>query len=942
MAKQKPIRCLLIEAPTAQVMLLRSIFSVADLDIQWTTDYSKGVAFLEVGGFEIILLDLDLPEAENLQCFHELKNKYPFVPIVVLVSSQDEDRGLQCVEDGAQDYLVKEDVSSTLLVRTLRHAILRKKASVALEEGALKYGVVANYTYDWEYWLDADEKMRYVSPSCERITGYSVEEFMENHSLHKTIVFLEDKPLFASHCHSSVGRMPGVRTVDFRIRRKDNKVIWIQHSCQEIIDDSGKFLGIRVSNRDVTEQKHINEELEGSEKKFNQLIASANDAIVISDIATGEIIEANKQAEVLTGKEHEEIVGMHQSLIHPIDQIEFYDDLYRARSLEKKKIVKDIFILHVSGRHVPVEVSSSVVDVGGKSVLLDIYHDLTEQKKSEEKLRKLSLAVEQSPASVVITDTKGVMEYVNPKFVEVTGYSYEEVVGQNARLLSSTHSSKELFKEMWDTILAGNEWRGEFYNKKKNGDLFWEDVSISPIKTPEGGITHFLAVKEDITVRKEYEKRLVHQANFDELTKLPNRLLAMDRVAQVVTRVQREKTIAAIMFIDLDQFKKINDTMGHQVGDTLLVDSALRLKSSVRTSDTVARLGGDEFLIILPDLPHSTYATVVAQRILQSFSIPFILNNKEMYVTASIGITLCPADGDDSHVLLRNADAAMYEAKAVSRNTFRYFTKEMNDQAIRRLELEEHLRYALKRGNFYLEYQPIHEAGLSKVIGAEALIRWKDPDLGPIYPDEFIGLAEDTGLIVPIGEWVFKEACRQLKVWQKEIDPNFHIAVNVSIRQFRGVGFVEGIARVLSNLELNPRCIELEITESLLLEEDDKTVEHFKKFTELGVLLSVDDFGTGFSALSYFKKYPFNILKIDRTFINDVVTDQKSSALCVAIINMAHSLDLVVVAEGVETLEQLKFLQSHGCNCIQGYYFSKPISPDAFLEYVKKNNDGKL
>ncbi|MBI5416224.1 MAG: EAL domain-containing protein, partial [Candidatus Omnitrophica bacterium] len=559
------------------------------------------------------------------------------------------------------------------------------------------------------------------------------------------------------------------------------------------------------------------------------------------------------------------------------------------------------------------------------------------RRKAEHELRVLSMAVEQSPASVVITDVDGCIGYVNPQFVKISGYTLAEAKGKKMNIIKSGYMSEKIYEELWRTILSGQEWRGEVYNKKKNGELFWENISISPIKDRDGVITHFVGVQEDITTRKEYERRLIHEAHFDGLTELPNRLLALDRLSQALVRARRKKQMVAVMYIDLDRFKMVNDTLGHPVGDKLLVEAARRLTSSVRESDTVARLGGDEFLIILQDFQGESQRQIVAlaQEILGLFSNPFTCEGKEAFVTASIGITIYPDDGDDATVLLRNADAAMYKAKGEERNAFRFFTPGMNQEAIERMEMEYHLRHALEKKEFSLHDQPLVEAKSKKIIGAEALLRWNNPRLGSVPPDRFIPVAEDTGIIIPITDWILEEACREAKGWQEAGEaPSLRIAVNISSRHFVAGDLVRAVSGALKENKLSPEALELEITERLLIENPGKALSVLYELSRIGVRLSLDDFGTGYSALSYLKEFPFQTLKIDRAFIRGITIEKKDVALVRAMIAMSHGMGLKVVGEGVETEPQLELLRSLGCDWIQGYYISKPVPSEQFRRFL--------
>lgn len=688
------------------------------------------------------------------------------------------------------------------------------------------------------------------------------------------------------------------------------------------------------SIRFAIERKHAGQQF----SVFRRFAEAAGYGFGISDIQ-GSIVYVNRSlCRILGETSPDSAVGKNVIQYYPDNKKDELKNRIIPIVLEKGQWVGTIEILGADLK-IRQTIQNIIVvkdENNNPTHLGNVLIDITESKKHEETLRKLSMAVEQSPASVIITDHNGTIEYVNPKFIEVTGYSFDDVVGKNPRILKSGYTTDEQYKRLWKTIAAGEEWRGEFYNKKKNGELFWEYASISPIKDAQGIITHFIASKEDVTKRKEFEKRLVHQANFDSLTDLPNRILAFDRVSQAMSRAKRERQSVAVMFIDLDQFKKVNDTLGHSIGDELLIKAAHRLIASVRQSDTVARLGGDEFLVILPDLDAMTHSTVVAQKILESFSEAFVLGNNEVFVTASIGISIYPNDGTDPHVLLRNADAAMYKAKEDSRNTFRFFTQEMNEKAIERMAMEAHLRHVLERGELFLEYQPIlNQKGF--VTGAEALLRWKSYEFGVVYPQQFIPLAEETGFIKPIGAWVLGVACKQMKIWQSQFEMPLRITVNVSARQFKGGDFIDTISWALHESRLAPETLELEITEGLLMDIDPQTTKIIEDINAMGVRLSIDDFGTGYSSLIYLNKFPFQTLKIDRNFVAELNKNSKNTAVCSAIIAMAHSLGLMVISEGVETEEQLKVLQRYKCDWFQGYLFSKAVAPEAFYEYTENN-----
>ena len=574
------------------------------------------------------------------------------------------------------------------------------------------------------------------------------------------------------------------------------------------------------------------------------------------------------------------------------------------------------------------------------NLIVDLESEVGSHKLTAENLNKLSQAIEQSPVSVMITDLQGKIEYVNPQLCKITGYTVEDLIGKNPRILKSGHTPEVQFKNMWNAITAGQSWSGELYNKKKNGDLFWENVTISPIKNKENKSTHYLAIKEDISLRKDYEERLLYQASYDKLTDLPNRTLAYDRIQQAIVNAIREQKHLALLYMDFDHFKNINDTLGHGAGDEFLKYMAGRLKASVRDFDTVARLGGDEFLIMLLEVgdENNNFTEVVENKtkeILTRVSMPCVVQEMEFSVTASAGIAIFPQDGDDPHVLLRNADTAMYRSKRKGRNTYEVFTTEMSDVVMKRVEIDNKLRHALAEGDFYLKYQALMDAKTETIVGAEALIRWEDSELGEVSPEEFVPLAEESGLIVDIGEWVFDTALADVKKWREITEhKDFYIAINLSSRQFRGKDIVKTIAAFLKKYDLPGESLEIEITERLLMKDVPHVINILDQFKEMGITLSIDDFGTGYSSLSYLKRFPFDVLKIDRAFVSDIGEDPDDTALCDAIIAMAHSLGLSIIGEGVETKMQFDFLQQRGVETIQGYFISEPMIEEEFLKFV--------
>ncbi|UCD90110.1 MAG: EAL domain-containing protein [Desulfobacterales bacterium] len=554
------------------------------------------------------------------------------------------------------------------------------------------------------------------------------------------------------------------------------------------------------------------------------------------------------------------------------------------------------------------------------------------KREAEETLRKLSSAVEQSPSTVIITDDKGMIEYVNPKFEKATGYTAGEVRNQLPDILGSSYLTQEQSNALWKTVRDGQEWRGEFCSQRKSGEMFWEYALVSSIKNPEGETTNYLITTEDITFLKEAEEKIYRQANYDDVTELPNRALIFDRLGQAMVRAKDADQTAALMTISLDNFKTINETLGHEVGDGLLKAVGQRLAECLRGAETAGRVSADEFAVILPDKDSAFLPKIVSGRILEKFAEAFHVDGHELFTTVSIGITVCPMDGDDPGILLRNAVAAMRKAKEDGRNNYQYFSQKMNEESTERLNLETGLRRALEKEELVLFYQPIIEAASKRMVAAEALVRWRNPERGLVSPDQFIFLAEETGLVVSIGDWVLSTACIQAKQMQENGFPNINIAVNVSPEQIWSGSLVRSVQGALNQSGLAPKYLDLEMTEGVCMDDSTTTVETLNQLNRMGVRISIDDFGTGYSSLSYLKRYPFHKLKIDRAFVGDLPSDPDDVALVEAVLAMAKSLGLQVLAEGVETEEQCQYLTWRQCDLLQGFYFSHPMPLEDFLK----------
>jgi diguanylate cyclase (GGDEF)-like protein/PAS domain S-box-containing protein len=546
--------------------------------------------------------------------------------------------------------------------------------------------------------------------------------------------------------------------------------------------------------------------------------------------------------------------------------------------------------------------------------------------QAERRMRTLTSAVEQTDDAVVITDIEGTIEYVNPAHERTSGYSSKEVLGGKPSIVKSGQHDMAFYQKLWGTIKRGDVFRELFINRRKDGALYYEEKTITPVRDEHGKLVHFVSTGKDISKRMEAQERLSHMAHHDVLTDLGNRALMCDHLNEALLQAQRNDHMVALLYLDLDRFKTINDSLGHSVGDALLKVVGHRLQDCLRKGDTIARLGGDEFTVLLPNINHVSAPAYVAQNLLEALHPPVVIEGHELFVNSSIGITIYPDDGKTADDLLKNADLAMYRAKSAGGGTYEFFTEDMTIQTVKRLDMEHKLRYALERNEFCLHYQPRADMQSGEICCLEALLRWHQPELGIVEPVEFIPVLEETGLIIAVGEWVIRTACSYAQTLRTAGMETLRVAVNLSARQFRDRNFVDLVKRCLQDSGLDGAHLELEITESLLIENIDSTIAMLNELHGMGIHISIDDFGTGYSSLAYLKRFPIDTLKIDRVFVRDITTDVDDKAIVTAIISMSRSLGYSVTAEGVDTKEQLTFLRLQGCDELQGYYLSPPLS----------------
>ncbi len=726
-----------------------------------------------------------------------------------------------------------------------------------------------------------------------------------------------------------------------------------------------------IEARDITQRLRSTESLREREQRLNGILNTVADAIITID-DKGLVQSFNPAAENMFGYKVREIIGENVKLLVPESHRSKHDKyLANYKKTGEAKIIglpnREVMGQRKDGSLFPIELSVTEMRLGHLRLYTGIIKDITVRKnavealrkahdeleirveertseltdeiavrrKTEEKLRLAAEVIANLTEAVVIVDKRFRTTAINPAFSSITGYREVDVLGKMPPFYKALKKDKELYERMWSEIHAHGRWEGEFWQKKKNGKEIAIRLSVSVIIDDDGKDSQFAAVLTDITKRKQDEERIYYQANYDALTDLPNRALFHDRLHQGLATMGRLDRRLGLMFIDLDGFKLVNDTLGHDVGDLLLQETAARLSKCIRSGDTVARLGGDEFTVIMPSLVDARHAPLLGQRILDTLAKPYNLKGHESFISGSIGVTIFPDDATEASELIKNADSAMYRAKEMGKANYQFFTPDMNADVKERLVLKNGLSKALENGEFQLHYQPKLEIDTNRITGVEALMRWQSDKHGLISPVKFIPVLEETGMVVEVGEWALRTACEQHKTWLAEGLPPIRIAVNLSARQLREVSFVPMMVRVLKECGVKPEGLEIEITESMLMTDSAKAIVALGELHEMGLHVAMDDFGTGYSSLSYLKKFPIDTIKIDRSFVADIATDEDDAEIIKTIINMGRTLNRKVVAEGVETAEQMSILRQYMCDEIQGYFFCRPQPAEKLTSFLK-------
>jgi len=781
----------------------------------------------------------------------------------------------------------------------------------------------------------------FVSDAIEGICGYPARMFMSTTTDRwADIIDPEDRRMRRRLAKEAL-QAARPYEIEYRIVDADGVERWVLESGQPVAQGGDAAFWVDGIISDISERKH-------NEMRIEALLAEQG--AVLDNVVFGiaqerelRIVSANRRFDELFGYAEGELVGESIAALFPTyDMYEqgtaasgpilltgadySTEHLYRRRD-------GSLFMCQVSGRLLDPE--------RPEAGSIWVYADVTERRQAEEKLRLSATVLEHIADGVMVIDVHGRIVATNPAYTQITGWTEIEAIGTPSNLTRGASHDHDFLDTMWRDLAETGFWRGEIWSARKNGEDYLEWLTVSAVRDDADTVTHYVCVFSDITKLKESQEKLDHMAHHDPLTGLPNRLLFHDRLQHAMVRAARASEQLAVIFIDLDRFKNVNDTLGHHVGDELLKQVATTLSGCLRDGDTLARLGGDEFIVLLEDVDGERGARLVAEKLMRLFEKPALVSGYELFVTGSVGISLFPQDASDLNVLVRNADVAMYQAKARGRNGYAFYAPSMDGEGVERLRLEALLRRAIEKNEIWLAYQPQVEIDSGLLIGVEALVRWNSPELGVVGPDRFIPLAEDIGFINQLGGWVLEEACRQMKCWDLAGLYVPKIAVNLSARQFDRGGLAATVERVLRETNLPAHRLQLEVTESVIMNTGD-AMQYINDLHAIGVELAIDDFGTGYSSLAYLKQLPVQTLKIDRSFIKDISTDANDEAIAIAIIQLGKSMNLAVIAEGVETVEQAAFLLRHGCRRAQGYLYARPLPPEQLLAQWGQNNNARL
>ncbi len=774
-----------------------------------------------------------------------------------------------------------------------------------------------------------------MNPAFARMHGYSVDE-------------LTGRPIVEVIAPEMRAELPeqiriayrlGHYTFESRHIRKDGTIFPVLVNVTAVRDEDGRLLHQIVTVLDITERKKVEDALRKSEDSLREAQKIAGIGNWDWNMRTGELLWSDEIYRIfgIKPRQFQAAYGNFLNTVHPGDR-DFVEQAVDKAIKERAPYDINHRIVHPDGSvRVVNEQGRVFLGEDGQPVrMVGTVHDITEEIENRREMQKLAMALEQASDWILVTDLKGRIEYVNKAVTAMSGFEKTDLMGKTPAIFKSGKHDESFYRELWQTIQSGHPYQAIITNKRKDGRLFEIYHSITPLKNESGEITHFITTSKDVSQQKLLEDRLHYLANYDALTDLPNRMLFLDRLHQSLGRAEHNRRQVAVVCIDIGRFSLINDSYGYEVGDVVLKETAERLSGLIRDGDTASRFGADEFGLILADMAHSDDVLRIIDHIISELQKPIGKDGIELILTLSAGISLFPHDGHDETTLLRNADIALSRARGTGGNSYLFFQAEMNTHASEFVLLERHLHQALKNREFLLHYQPYFDARTGKIAGMEALLRWQSENLGLVMPSRFIPILEDTGMIVEVGQWVFRSVCRQIGEWQHQGLAVVPVAFNLSVVQFRRIDLVDTMEEEIRASAVDPRCLTLEITESTFMNDLAYTDLILERLKKLGMRIAIDDFGTGYSSLSYLKRLPLDILKIDISFVRDIASNPDDEAIAAVIISLAKSLNLKTLAEGVETEAQLNVLQRLGCDLIQGFFFCRPMPGREVEDFLKR------
>ena len=932
-------------------------------------------------GHDVLLLDYRLPGMNGLELLRLLRRQYEAaLPIVLTTAQGSEAVAAQALHLGVDDFLPKHEGYLFALPATLEK--VHRENELMREHDALRalaerheQLLAASPTLTYRLRLEGGQRVPvWVSENIERMLGYRVEEVLPVEWWWTHLCADDRERVSATQQQLETS---GSLDVTYRFRHKNGHLLWIRDQQRLLRDAQGRPSEIVGSWNDVTEETiatHVHaarmelRELMFDGRPLADILACCvrriedccvghRAAILLADAlgqdiqptVTGSLDDAYRacvraqSARLLAGlRDASPVAAFTAAVDGAADADDCWQALTRAAG---ERSATHLPLTGSNGRVLGVlavygaPLSPQGTDVRNRRLaeFAQLAVLAAERSEQEQVRRQAFTALADTRDGIVITDLGPAIVSINSAWTEITGYTEDEVLGRNPSLLKSGMEAPERYQEMWQTLLQTGSWQGEIWNRRKSGETYPQLLSISTVRDAAGTPTHYVGVMTDMSRLRRSEEEKERLTHYDPLTHLPNRLLAMSRLQHAIEQAGRQHESIAVLYLDLDLFKHINDSLGPVAGDHVLACVGERLRSHLRHEETLARLGGDEFLIIVERLEIADDAARLARELLEALREPILLDGEQTVFTAgSIGISIYPDDASEAHALVQHADTALNEAKTLGRDQYCFYTQSLGDRVRQRLQLENHLRLALERGELSLHYQPQVDIRSGRINGIEALMRWRSPALGDVPPAEFIPVAEQSGLIFPMGRWALEEACRQNMRWQDEGLTQLCVAVNVSVRQFRDPNLLATVRSALDSSGLPPRCLEIELTESAFVDDAETAIRTSQQLHELGVKLSLDDFGTGYSSLAYLSRFPFDKIKIDQSFVQDITSNPTNAAIANATIALADSLHMSVLAEGVETESQLGFLRQRGCNSMQGYLFSRPLPADELATLLRE------